>query len=68
MTVDRATNLANQMLSLAKVEQLRQQGEPARLDWAEIVRAVAIDLSPLIADHQLDFDIETDPAPVLAHE
>jgi len=47
---------------------LRQQGEPSRLDWAEIVRAVTIDLSPLIADHELDFDIETDPAPVLAHE
>jgi two-component system, OmpR family, sensor histidine kinase TctE len=32
------------------------------------VRAVAIDLSPLIADHELDFDIETAPAPVRAHE
>jgi two-component system, OmpR family, sensor histidine kinase TctE len=27
VTVDRATELANQMLALAKVEQLRQQGE-----------------------------------------
>ena len=68
LTVDRATELANQMLSLAKVEQLRQQGEPSRVDWAEIVRAVAIDMSPLIADHELDFDIATDPAPVLAYE
>jgi two-component system sensor histidine kinase TctE len=68
LTVDSAIDLANQMLSLAKVEQLRQQGEPSRVDWAEIVRAVAIDLSPLIADHELDFGIETVPAPVLAHE
>ena len=48
-TVDRATQLANQMLALAKVEQLRQQGDAPVLDWAEIVRAVALDLAPLIA-------------------
>ena len=41
--------LANQMLALAKVEQLRQQGDAPVVDWAEIVRAVALDLSPLIA-------------------
>ena len=34
-TVDRATALANQMLALAKVEQLRQQGDAPVLDWAD---------------------------------
>jgi two-component system, OmpR family, sensor histidine kinase TctE len=67
-TVERATLLANQMLALAKVEQLRQQGEAPRVDWAEITRAVALDLAPLIAMQQLDFDIHTASAPVRAHE
>ena len=67
-TVDRATQLANQMLALAKVEQLRQQGDAPVVDWAEITRAVALDLSALIADHQIEFDIETQPAPVRSHE
>ncbi|MFT3955550.1 MAG: sensor histidine kinase [Piscinibacter sp.] len=67
-TVDRATQLANQMLALAKVEQLRQQGDAPVVDWAEIVRAVALDLGALIADRQLDFEIATVPAPVRAHE
>jgi len=67
-TVARATELANQMLALAKVEQLRQQGDATVLDWADVTRAVALDLAPLIAEHQLDFSIATEPAPVCAHE
>ena len=67
-TVDRATELANQMLALAKVEQLRQQSDATVLDWAAIVRAVALDLSALIADKRLDFSITTTPSPVRAHE
>lgn len=67
-TVDGAAALANQMLALAKVEQLRQQGEPPREDWAPIVRAVALDLSALIADARLDFELDAAvPAPVRAH-
>lgn len=69
-TVDRATELANQLLALAKVEQLRQQGlqggQPVA-DWAETTRAVALDLAPLMADRGLDFSIDTVPAPVRAH-
>jgi two-component system sensor histidine kinase TctE len=67
-TVDRATLLANQMLALAKVEQLRQQSAPSVLDLGDAVRAVALDLSPLIAGKDIDFSIETVAAPVLAHE
>ena len=71
-TVDRATQLANQMLALAKVEQLRQEdsSQPstmlAQLD--DIVRDVALELSPLIADLDMDFGIETQPCHVPAHE
>jgi len=67
-TVDRATVLANQMLALAKVEQLRQQPGTEHSELAAVVRAVALDLSPLIADKDIDFDIETVAADVSAHE
>jgi len=67
-TVERATLLANQMLALAKVEQIRQHADAPAVDWADIVRAVSLDLSALIVEHQLDFDIETQPAPIRAHE
>ncbi|APW43209.1 sensor histidine kinase [Rhodoferax saidenbachensis] len=68
VTVDRATVLANQMLSLAKVEQLRQQRDFAPLDWSAIVRALALDLSPLIAEKDIDFALDTVPCLVLAHD
>ncbi|MDA7417520.1 sensor histidine kinase [Xenophilus arseniciresistens] len=66
-TVDRATVLANQMLSLAKIEQLRQVPESERLDLAEAVRQVALDVSPLIAGQSLDFELDVQPAFVQAH-
>ena len=67
-TVEGATQLANQMLVLAKVEQLRQQGDTPLRDWALIVRAVALDLAPLMAEQQLDFELVTVAAKVHAHE
>ena len=67
-TVDRATRMANQMLALAKVEQLREQAQalPSRLDGC--VREVALDLAPLMADRDLDFEIRTEAVTVQAHE
>jgi two-component system, OmpR family, sensor histidine kinase TctE len=69
-TVDRATELANQMLALAKVEQLRQQPQNSVIDWGSILRAVALDVAPLIADKELDFSLDAPQSsiPVLAHE
>jgi two-component system sensor histidine kinase TctE len=67
-TVDRATMLANQMLSLAKVEQVRQLQDFERLDWSEIVRAVALDVSPLVAEKDIDFEIVARPCCVHAHD
>ena len=66
-TVDGAVRLATQMLALAKVEQLRQQGDAPCLDWAGTLREVALDLAPLIAEKSLDFDLHTVPAPVIGH-
>lgn len=68
VTVQRATLLANQMLSLAKVEQLRQRPESRVLDFGHIVREIALDLSPLIADKALDFELDATPARVNAHQ
>lgn len=68
LTVDRATELANQMLSLAKVEQLRQQMASAQMNWSSVLREVALDLAPLIADKNLEFELETHMAHVLAHD
>jgi two-component system sensor histidine kinase TctE len=66
--VDRASALANQMLSLAKVEQLRQQQDFRVIDWMEVVRSVALDLSPLIAQKDIYFEIFSEPCPVHAHD
>ncbi|MEY5100172.1 MAG: Sensor protein QseC [Pseudomonadota bacterium] len=67
-TVDDATELANQMLALAKVEQLRRQDDAPLTDWARIVHAVALDTSALIVDKALDFELDAQPAPVMAHD
>jgi two-component system, OmpR family, sensor histidine kinase TctE len=66
-TIEGAISLANQMLKLAKVEQMRQQ--PAEVtDWAVALQTVALDLAPLIAQARLDFEIALQATPVLAHE
>jgi two-component system, OmpR family, sensor histidine kinase TctE len=68
-TVERATELANQMLALAKVEQMRQHRDAPVSDWAQTVRAVSLDLSALIADRNLDFQLDLPGrTPVRAHE
>lgn len=67
-TVARATILANQMLSLAKVAQLTQQAPASNIDWATVLREVALDVSPLIAAKDIDFEISTAPAQLRTHD
>jgi two-component system sensor histidine kinase TctE len=67
-TVDRATLLANQMLALAKVAQLRQQADAPATAFDDVVRAVALDLAPLIAGEALDFDLRAEPVTLRAHD
>jgi two-component system, OmpR family, sensor histidine kinase TctE len=67
-TVERATYLANQMLALSKVEQLRQQADASVLNWALSLREVTLDISPLIAEKNLDFEIHTTDFNILAHD
>lgn len=66
-TVDRATNLANKLLSLAKVEQLRSKGEQFPCDLSAIASEVAVDLSPLISEKNLDFELKSENAWVRGH-
>ena len=66
-TVERATQLANQMLSLAKFQQVQAQAlVPVPL--AEVVSQVALDLSPLIGAKGLDFELQAQPTSVRGHE
>lgn len=67
-TVDRATRMANQMLALAKVEQLRGQAQAGTSRLDHCVREVALDLAPLLAQKDVEFDIATDEVSVRAHE
>lgn len=67
-TTESATRVANQMLALAKVEQLRQEGGAASVTWADVVRDVALDLAPLMAERDLNFDIQWQDAAVHGHE
>ncbi|HET9821344.1 MAG TPA: sensor histidine kinase [Burkholderiaceae bacterium] len=66
-TVERANELANQMLALAKVEQLRHAGDPPVNDWSAVVREVALDVAPLAAQRRLDLDVILQPAQVRGH-
>ena len=67
-TVERATTLANQMLALAKVAQLSHETNSQVVDWDAVLREVALDLAPLVAERELDFDIESTSAPIQTHD
>jgi two-component system sensor histidine kinase TctE len=66
-TVERATTLANQMLALAKVAQLSHERSQHPESWDSALREVALDLAPLMADRELDFDIDTAPVLIQTH-
>jgi two-component system sensor histidine kinase TctE len=68
-TVDGATRLANQLLALAKLDQAGRDQPPQRLDLAELVRSVTLDLAPLIAEQALEFELRAERAvPLHTHE
>jgi two-component system sensor histidine kinase TctE len=70
-TVQRATALSNHMLSLAKVEQLRDRGNVEPCSLHEAAHEAALELSPLVSGKDLDFELSCDEADgkpeVLAH-
>lgn len=59
-TVDRATGMANQLLSLSKLEQIKRAGELMPIELRAVARDAVMELSPLIAAKRLDFALEGD--------
>lgn len=57
-TVDRATGLANQLLSLTKLEQLKRQGELKPTDVRLVARDAVVEISPLVAAKRIDFTLD----------
>jgi len=56
-TIERAIRLANQMLALAKLEQVHGESAPQPVDLQEVSAEVALDLAPLMAERGLDFEL-----------
>ena len=69
LTVDRATRLANQMLALAKVEQVHGASPTETVNLNDVAAEVALDLAPLMADRAIEFELVApdDPVPVRGH-
>lgn len=57
-TLDRAAGLANQLLSLTKLEQLKHNGGLQPVNLHAAARDAVVELSPLIAAKRLDFVLE----------
>ncbi len=57
-TVQRATALSQQMLSLARVQQLRGDGQPGACALGAATREAVLELSPLIAQRDLAFSLD----------
>ncbi|WP_295645944.1 sensor histidine kinase [uncultured Methylibium sp.] len=68
-TVDRAIRLAQQMLALAKVEQVHRESPPEAVNLGEVAAEVALDLAPLVADRAIDFELvaPAEPVPARGH-
>jgi len=59
-TVDRATDMANQLLSLSKLEQIKRAGQLQAIALHAVALDAVMELAPLIAAKRLDFALEGD--------
>jgi two-component system sensor histidine kinase TctE len=59
--VERATGLTDQLLSLAKAEQLIRRRNWRDVSLDEVARDVAVEFAPLIARKRLDFSLQAMP-------
>ncbi len=66
-TTQRATRLAEQLLSLARAQQSTAQEAPQAVDLREVASETSVELSPLIAGKRLDFQFDCAPCLVLTH-
>lgn len=60
-TVDRASVLVRQLLSIAKVEQMVRQSNWQEVDLAAVAHDVVMEFAPLLARKNLDFDLQAVP-------
>ena len=56
--IDRSAGLANQLLAIAKTEQLVRRADWQDVSLAAAARSVAVELAPLMADKRLDFSLQ----------
>jgi two-component system, OmpR family, sensor histidine kinase TctE len=63
--IERATTLTDQLLSLAKAEQLIRRGNWREVALDDVARDVAMELAPLIARKRLDFSLQA--LPIILH-
>jgi two-component system sensor histidine kinase TctE len=67
-TTQRATRLAEQLLSLARAQQARSGNEPLEaIDLRDVAGEAVVELSPLIARGGLDFDFDCPSCMVHSH-
>lgn len=66
-TTQRATRLAEQLLSLTRAHQTTDGDPPEPCDLRELASEVAVELSPLIASRFLDFHFDCVPCSVTTH-
>jgi two-component system, OmpR family, sensor histidine kinase TctE len=66
ITVNRSAQLTDQLLQLAKVEQMRQRETLSWISLDEIAKEAALELSPLVTQKALAFEIQAEPAQVRA--
>ncbi|HWS74111.1 MAG TPA: sensor histidine kinase N-terminal domain-containing protein [Quisquiliibacterium sp.] len=69
LSSERAAHLINQLLSLARTENLRNMIQLEEVDLAPLARAAAADWAPEAIRRGIDFGFESDdvPAPAAAH-
>jgi two-component system, OmpR family, sensor histidine kinase TctE len=66
-TAQRATRLADQLLSLARAHQATHAEPAETFDLRELASEVAVELSPLVAAKFLDFHFECEPCKLTTH-
>ncbi|MCJ0761912.1 sensor histidine kinase [Variovorax terrae] len=66
-TTERAVNVTNQLLALAKIEQIRGLALSAPVDLAAAARSAVVGLSSLISDKALHFELTGAEPTILAH-
>ena len=63
-TTDRASGLVRQMLSMVRVHQVQVEGRLQPVELSEVARDASVELSPLIGQKHLRFDLQLQPCHV----